>query len=168
MAVAKQSYTFRDSKGNTARISFFVSGANATAQATAANNVFVTITPLTNAAFQSSSGPETAVPTEVVYGTSATYENAEDKAVFTFQTAAGGIHRYQIPAPIAGMFLADGETVDNSNVAVTAFVSAVIANVVDRNGNPVAFGANGVRARRKLHRKLSIFTKNPTLTGPGE
>jgi hypothetical protein len=51
---------------------------------------------------------------------------------------------------------------------VVAFVSAVIANATDRNGNAIAFGAFGVRQRRKLQRKLSIFTKDPTLSEPAE
>jgi hypothetical protein len=168
MAVAKQNFTWRDSKGNTARMSFFVNAATAALQAVAANNIFVTIGPLTNAAFQSSSGPETAVPTEVVYGASSVYETVEDKAVFTFQTAAGGIHRFQVPAPLEAIFLADGETVDPANTAVVAFVAAVIANATNRNGNAIAFGANGVRKRVKLRRRLNIFLKNPALTGPDE
>jgi hypothetical protein len=168
MAVAKQSFTWRDAKGNTARTSFYVAGANAGAQAVAANNIFVTLGPLTNAAFQSSSGPETAAPIEVVYGGAATYENVEDKATFTFQTASGAIHRYRIPAPVAAIFLADGETVDPANTAVVAFVSAVIANAVDRNGNAIAFGAVGIRQRVKIRRKLTVFTKTPSLSGPDE
>jgi hypothetical protein len=168
VAVAKQSYTFRDAKGNTARVSFYVTGATATLQATAANNIFVTLTPLTNAAFQSSSGPETAAPTEVIYGTNSEYANAEDKAIFTFQAANGSIHRLQVPAPIAAIFQADGETVDPANAAVVAFVAAFIANAVTSAGGAIGFGANGTRIRRKMHRRFSIFTKDPALTGPGE
>jgi hypothetical protein len=47
-------------------------------------------------------------------------------------------------------------------------VSAVIANGVSQSGQVLAFGAFGTRIRRKLRRKLSIFTKDPTLTGPDE
>lgn len=168
MAVAKQSYTWRDAKGNTARTSFYIQGANATAQATAANAIFSTMGALTNAAFQSSSGPETAAPTEVVYGTNAAYASVEDKAVFTFQTAHGSLHRIQIPAPVAAIFLADGETVDATNTAVVAFTSAFVANACDSDGVTIGFGAFGIRQRRKTRRKLSIFTKDPSLSEPGE
>jgi hypothetical protein len=124
--------------------------------------------PLSNAVLQSYIGPATQPAQEVVYGTNAVYPAVEDKAIFTFQTATGGIHRLQIPAPKSTIFLADGETVDPANTDVVAFVSAVIANAVTRNGEVIGFGAFGTRIRRKLHRKLTIFVKNPDETGPGE
>lgn len=168
MPVAKQNYTFRDAKGNTARFSFYVSGATATLQATAAGNVSSALTPLTNAHLQAGSGPDTRPPSEVVYGTNAEYASVEDKAMFVFQTAAGATHRYQVPAPIAAIFKTDGETIDATNTAVIAFVSAMIANATDANGNAIAFGANGTRLRRKIRRRLNIFVKDSSLSGPAE
>lgn len=161
--------TYRDAKGNTARVSFFVANTGTTAtQFTAANTVNAAIDALTNAVVQSAIGPATGPRQEVVYGTNATYAGVEDKAIFTFQTSTGDIHRFQIPAPLASIFLADGETVDPTNTAVVAFVSAVVANCVSQNGEAITFGAFGTRIRRKMRRKLTIFIKDPALTGPGE
>lgn len=160
---------YRDAKGNTSRMSFFVDGqVSATAAATAQNAVTVATNALTNAVHQSSIGPKFYAPQEVVYGTNAEYASVEDKAIFTFQTPTGGIHRLQVPAPIAAIFMADGETVDPANTTVVTWVSAVIANVVSRSGEAFAFGAFGTRLRRKMHRKLTIFLKDPALTGPDE
>jgi len=168
MPVARQNVTFRDAKGNTSRMSFFVDGATAALQATAAVAVITPLQALSNAIISSTSGPATGVPTEVVYGTAADYQSVEDKAIMTFQTSTGDIHRFQVPAPLASIFLADGETVDPANTLVVAYNSAVNANVTDRHGSLLAFGANGTRIRRKMHRRFNIFTKNPSLSGPGE
>src|SRR5215469_8761456 len=142
----KQSLTYRDAKGNTARYSFFVDGGTtANAASSAAGTVIAAIAPLTNAVLQSAVGPSLVVQQEVVYGTNATFASVEDKAVFTFQTATGDIHRTQIPAPVSSIFLADGETVDPANTAVVTYVAAVIANCLSRNNQAIAFGANGIR-----------------------
>lgn len=165
----REATTWRDAKGNTVRVSYFVaSTGTAITQATAAQNVINTIVPLTNATGAGAIGPLTVPRTEVVYGTNSPYPNVEDKANFTFQDANGSIHRFQVPAPKDTIFLADGETVDPANTDVVAFVAAVIANCVTAEGNAIAFGANGTRIRRKMHRKFNIFTKDPALTGPGE
>lgn len=165
----RESVTYRDAKGNTGRVSFFVDGGtSANAASTAAGTVITAMNALTNAVLQSAVGPSLVVQQEVVYGTNATFASVEDKAVFTFQTATGDLHRFQIPAPISSIFLADGETVDPANTAVVTFVSAVIANCLSRNNQVLGFGAFGVRQRRKIRRKLSIFTKNPALSGPDE
>lgn len=169
MAVSRlQSLTFRDAKGHTAVFRFRVTGATPAALETSAAAVVTALTPLTNAHLQSANGPYSQDPTEAIYGTNASYASIEDKAVFTFQTGAGAFHRFQVPAPIAAIFLADGETVDHSNTSVTAFTSAMVANAVDNNGNLIAFGATGIRVRRKLRRRTNIFTLDPSLTGPDE
>lgn len=168
MAVAGQTLTFRDSSGRLARMRYNVNAATAALQFTASAAIKTAILPLTNCAFQSSRGPVTDPPTEVVYGTNADFPSAEDKAVFTFQTAAGAIHRFQVPAPKAAIFQADGQTVDPTNTDVVAFVAAIIANATNTNGAAIAFGGFGVRARRKLQRKQTIFWLNPAETGPDE
>lgn len=165
----KQTITWRDAKGNTARSTFYVaSGGTLASQNTAALAIINAMAPLSNAVQQAYNGPANAPATEVVYGTNAEFASVEDKAVFTFQTATGSIHRFQIPAPIAAMFLADGETVDPANTAVVTFTSAVVANAFTRGDEAITFGAFGTRVRRKMHRKLTIFVKNPALSGPGE
>jgi hypothetical protein len=168
MSQFKERVTWRDAKGNTATNIFYVTAASLTAANTAATAVITAMTALTNAHLQSQIGPSTSTPTEVIYGTSSSYATVEDKATFTFQTATGSIHRFRIPAPKSTIFLADGETVDAANTDVTAFTSAVIANCASSSNEALAFGGFGVRQRVKIRRKLTIFTKNPTLTGPDE
>lgn len=164
----KETVTWRDAKGNTARTSFFVANAGtAITEAAASDAITTPLAALTNCVNAGQTGPRTNPKTEVVYGTAATYATVEDKVVFTFQTATGDIHRMQVPAPIEAIFLADGETVDPANTLVVAFSSAFIANAVSQNGEAITFGAFGTRIRRKIHRKGTNFTKNPALTGPG-
>lgn len=168
-AGARETVTYRDAKGNTARTSFYVASTGTlTAQNTAALAVLTALDALTNCALASATGPATNPALPVVYGTNAAYPSVEDKAIFTFTSAVGSIHRFQVPAPLAAIFLADGETIDPANTLVTAFTSAVVANTVSRDGVAITFGAFGTRIRRKMHRKFNIFTKNPALTGPGE
>jgi hypothetical protein len=165
----KEVVTFRDAKGNTGRVSFFVaSSGTALTQQTAAAAVIDAMFPLSNAIVQAAIGPSTSTRVEVTYGTNSVYASIEDKAIFTFQTATGDIHRFQVPAPVSGIFLADGETVDPANTLVVAFVSAVIADAVSQSGQALAFGAFGTRIRRKMRRRINIFTKNPALSGPDE
>lgn len=162
--------TYRDAKGNTARVSFFVANTGTlTSQSAAASAVITAMDPLTNAARQSNTGPATEGAQEVVYGTNANYGSVEDKAVFVFQSATGAIHRFQIPAPVAAIFLPDGETIDPGNALVGAFATAVTANATSRAGDPITFGSGlGTRIRRKMHRRLTIFVKDPSLNEPAE
>lgn len=165
----KQSCTYRDAKGNTARVTFYVSPSGTlTTQNAAAVAVITALDALTNAHRYSATGPATEAAQPVVYGTNSSYASVEDKAIFTFTTATGAIHRFQIPAPLASIFLADGETIDSANTLVTAFNSAVVANVVSRDSDAVTFGANGTRIRRKARKRLNIFVLAPDLVGPAE
>jgi hypothetical protein len=166
----KESTTWRDVKGNTARVSYYVSsgGTNAT-QATAAAAVQTAIIPLTNCAFQSAIGPATSAAQPVAFPSPSTpFTSVEDKAVFVFQDASGAYHRFQIPAPLLSIFLADEETVDDSNADVIAFNTAVITNVKNAFGDAMIDFNGAIRLRRKLRRKLNINVKDPSLTGPGE
>lgn len=166
---AREALTWRDAKGNTARTTFYVdTQLSLTAANTAALAIQTAMVALTNCVLQAAIGPHAVDPQEVVYGTNSQYASVEDKAVFTFQTAAGDIHRFTIPAPKASIFLADGETVDAANTDVVAYTSAIIANAVTRGGQLIAFGAFGIRQRRKTRRKLNIFLKDPSLTEPAE
>lgn len=165
-AATLQTVTYRDSRGFTSTIKFRVTGTDANSEATSAQAVITTISALTTLALQSQHGAANLNSTEAVYPTPATYQDVEDKANFTFQTASGALHNFKIPGPKAAIFLADGKTVDPSNSLVTAYTSAVIANCVDDVGNPIAFGGVGSRLRSKTKRKLNKFTKNPQLTTP--
>jgi hypothetical protein len=165
MTAYLETFIWRDAKGNTAATRYFVGGTNSV---TSALNIMNAQKAITNAFLQAAHGPLTLPAQEVVYGAAADYRDVEDKAVFTFQDAFGGIHRFQVPAPIAGIFLPDGETVDITNTLVVAYVSAVQAGAFTRDDQPIGFGAVGFRIRKKMHRRFTVFTKNPNLSGPGE
>jgi hypothetical protein len=169
MPTYPETVSYRDAKGQTAKTSFFVVAATPAAALTAASTVVPLITALTNAALQNAKGAYTTSPTVNTYGTNAVYETIEDKAQLTFQTATGAIHRYQIPAPKAAIFLADDETVDPANTDVAALATAFVAEqVASRDGSLIASFIGGIRVRRKFQRKFNIFTRNPAETGPGE
>jgi hypothetical protein len=170
MAVFAQSASYRDIKGEVGRISFNLSAATAAAALVAATNVVNLIPPLTNAVFNNAKGAYTSPPAQNAYpGAAAEYESIEDKAVLYFQTATGVIHKYQIPAPKAGIFLADRETVDNANADVAALTAAFVTNqVASRDGALITAFIGGVRVRRRLRRKFNIYTRNPQLTSTGE
>lgn len=179
-----QTITFRDSKRYPAKMSLFIvnTGAlTATQLQTNAGNIINDVTAMTNAAFQSSAGPSTSVPVAPVVGAQATYETAEDKLQMTFTTATGAIHRYQVPAPLAVLFLNDGETVDVGNSLVKQFCADMLnatfggtavstgqtAGACSRNGEVLSAFIGGIRVRRKLQRKQSILSLSPS-GGEGE
>lgn len=169
MATFPESFGFRDVKGQTARMSLFCTDTTAALALTDMTNVYNLLAALTFAAVGPAKGAYTTSPTTNAYGTASEYQNIEEKAVFTFQTATGALHRYQLPCPKAAIFLADKETIDPANTDVAAFTAAVIANKVSsRDGSLITAFVGGVLARRKMQRRFNIYTKNPQLTTPGE
>lgn len=170
MATAlRQSTVWRDVKGNTAAVRYYVASSGTPAsQQTAANAVAAAIIPVTNAALQSASGLLTSVAGPVVYGTAAQFATVEDKAVLTFSAADGTLHRYKIPAPKIDIFEVDQETVDNSQTDLAALVTAILANVHTADGAALTLFIAGVRTRVKNRRKLNIFLKVPELDEPAE
>lgn len=83
----------------------------------------------------------TVSPSPVV----ADYISVRDRAKLIFQTAGGTIVTLVLPSPQAGIFLADGQTVDPANPAVIAIVTAAMAVLVDTAGNPVTIFLGGTR-----------------------
>jgi hypothetical protein len=175
MATFPQTVSYRDDKGQTAKVSMFVVNATAAGALAAGTAIVNAMDDLTNAANNGARGAYTSPPTTNTYGANATYESIEDKAVLTFQTSTGALHRYQIPAPLEGIFEADGETVktpdsggDAQQVLLDTFVAAMVGDAASRDGVLLASYIGGIRIRRKFQRKFNIFTQNPSLTGPGE
>jgi len=165
MAIVKAStFNFRDAKGQVSHLRQYVIFTTGTAWVTAMQTLRTDVAALSNASVTS----EDEAPLANAYGATGQFQNVEDKAVMVFQSSVGALHRYQIPAPKAAIFLADLETVDAANTDVAAWAAAVVANVFDRNGVAIAGFIGGQRARRKNQRRFSIWTKNPALTGPGE
>jgi len=99
-----------------------------------------------------------------------------------FQDAAGVVHRYQLPCPLAGIFMSDQQTVDPTVASVKQFVADMIAATfgwtaknaailfatVSVSGYSLTSFVGGYRLMRKAQRKFNIFTLNPSLNGPGE
>lgn len=157
--------TFRDAKGNTARVKYNVTGANPTALSTAAQAIFTPLVALSTLAVQTSRGAFTTHLTANTYPSPvAQYPNVEDKAVFTFGTVVGSLHRIKVPGPLASIFLADLETIDPANAAVTAFTTAFTSNALDSDGNGIVFFIGGTRTRVKARKRLNIFVLTPSLT----
>jgi hypothetical protein len=165
---------YRDVKGFSSAVRVHVNYDTIDHAATILGTLNTAIAALTNAAFNGSHGLAFNAPKPTVYGSNAVFSTIEDKAAFTFVDNAGVVHRFQIPAPKDAIFLADGETVDPANGLVTAFVTAMTTAGAGPSffsstaGNAITFFAAGVRVRRKIRRKINIFTLNPSLSGPDE
>lgn len=175
MAIFPETVTYRDDKGQTATMKFYVSAATAALALTAAQAIVDALDDLTNCANNGARGAYTSSPTANAYGTNAEYETVEDKAQLTFQTASGALHRYQIPAPLASIFEADGETVktpdaggDAQQILLDTLVTAMVGDAASRDGVLLSSYIGGIRLRRRFRRRFNIFTLNPELTGPGE
>lgn len=174
--LGRQSYTYRDARGNTARTSVYISydsAAPADAEAVGLA-VFNALATTTNGAVVSTSGPLSRVY-PVAWGSNAPYPNVEDKAQLTLIAADGSLHRLSIPAPVGSgagsLFLLDGETISPAAIAglLTALTTAVNAAYVSSRGRQAIIGfAGGMRERRRMHRRLSIFSKSAGLDEPGE
>lgn len=159
------SFSFRDSKNQTSVLRGFLPGDIAAADyPVSIESMRAAIAGLSNATVTSN---QTQVSTAPVQGSTADYSGVEDKAVFVFQTAAGQVHRYQVAAPKAAIFLADDETVDYTNALVIAFVAQVNAAFVSRDGVDITASVGGYRRRAPLQRKFNIRTRNPLTTGQG-
>jgi hypothetical protein len=115
------------------------------------------------------------------YGSSAQYSAAEDKARLTFlavdddvsPTFASFVH-YEVPAPKASIFYADGETVNSASAPMVTLIAALLTidpsggHVVNTSGSIVSAFLGGIRKRRPLQRKLTIYDKSPNLDEPEE
>lgn len=158
---------FRDAKGNTSRMRVLLGAATDAALQTAFNTLQGHVQAITNAAeYDTNNGTLSA---HRAYGTSAEYNTVEDKAVLTFVSQQGTLHRYQVPAPKTAIFMADQETVDATQADMAAVITDFQTSVygLPADTAPVTY-VGGTRIRRKLHRKATIFDKNPALTGPEE
>lgn len=154
-------YTFRDSQGRVAPYRSYVNVLEANLQ-TVVNNYKALLQPISNASVETFLDP----PNAAVYGTNAEFPSVQDKAVFTFQDGHGGLHRYQVPAPVLAIFMADGITINIANTDVANYVSGVLAAITDRFGNPMTHFVGGLRQRRKLPRRNNLFILAPDDASP--
>jgi len=168
MPTYPQTVSYRDAKGQTSVMKFFVVAASPAAALTDAQAIVAALTALTNCAQGNAKGAYTTSPTTNVYGANNEYPTVEDKAMLTYQTSTGQNHRYMVPGPLAAIFLTDLETVDPANTLVAALTTAMVGKAASGDGVLIASYVGGIRIRRKLKRKFNIYTLNPAETGPGE
>lgn len=81
--------------------------------------------------------------------------DAEDKALMSFLDEFGNVTKMMVPAPkrvsassTVDVFKADDDTVDETAVIITEFVSAVLAVVVSKGGQALLKYLAGKRARK--------------------
>jgi hypothetical protein len=159
------SFRFRDAKGNTGRMRFLIGDATQAAILTDAATLIGHVRAISNAevSLVEAGGKDLA------YGTQAVFGSVEDKARCTFYDSNFNLHHFEVPCPKSAIFMADGETVDPANADVIAFAGDMHTFVYsDVNDTAPLTFVGGVRTRRKMHRRLNIFVKNPAETGPGE
>ena len=180
-----ETYVFYDGKQQAGYVRMFISNASTVGDANGdAFQIALDLAGLSNTSVAAgnavrSHGPYTSAPVPVAPGASATYLDVADKAVFVFQDAQGGLHKYQVPCPKSSIFQADQETIDFTVAAVKLFVADVTATtfsgtapttvngVVTRNGVKITASVGGYRRRGKAPRKFNIYTRNALLTGGG-
>jgi hypothetical protein len=159
---------FVDCRGFRARTTFYLDYTNMATSALGAHSLFPRIATMSNANYQSGGGLLYGDNLPVQYGSNDVYSSVEDKAVFIFGDASGQCHKMELPAPSSLLFLPDGETLDIDNADVTSFTElAFIYNICGRSGSHWTSLIGGYRTRRRNQRKLSVYIKNPSLTGPG-
>ena len=175
VATYPQTFSFRDAKGQTSTVRMWIVNATAAGALAAGSAIHAALDALTNAAPGPAKGAFNTAPAPNTYGTATQYANIEDKALLTFQTATGAIHRYQLPCPIVAAFMTDEETVktpdgggDAQQVLLDTLVTAMVGNVSSRDGVLLDSYIGGIYIRRRFKRKFDIFTKDPSETGPGE
>lgn len=188
MAVARQTFknslSLRDSRGFVSVFRWWQtvdtgSGADATDYNAVWTAVIAAVQGLTNCATISTGGSFDFVPgNPAVWGGTGQFSSVVDKALMSFMDSAGHVHRYHIPAPLAGIFRSDLTTVinDGTNALVAAFVSAMktasgTAYVSSRNtsGTADSPGAalvsfiGGHRLTGKEPKRFNSFIKSAAL-----
>lgn len=174
-AILSETVTYRDAKGNTSTMRFYVNafaGADPTTNASAFFSVFIPkVTALTWAAFQRAHGPfDEYGPAQFgAHNTGGAYESVIEKMQVVCQNPSGKLLRFQVPAPKVANFAADKITMDPSVTAVATFITAVEtpdANgcfLCDREGFALQV-MGGIFVSRKIRRKTGILTLTPALT----
>jgi hypothetical protein len=85
---------------------------------------------------------ESAVTANTPAPATASYPSVALAAALTFVCADGTLAVLKIPAPVVGLFLADGQTVDP--VAAAAVITACVGSLVSSTGSPTTAYVSGV------------------------
>ena len=163
-----------DAKGAQGRIKSFVSVDTDTHGVTLYGAWLGFVDALTNAQLFSAPGVGGALTISGDYGTAAEFDSVTDKAVMTFIDSAGQIHRFQIPAPKAAIFLADKITVNRAQTDVAAYVNLIVNGgsnpyfMSTRGGLQFSSFAGGLRIKKPNRKRMTIFTKSGNLDEPAE
>lgn len=168
-AMQKRKYAFRDAKGQVGRMVVLIGGADSNGVETN----YIALANLLQAVSNAHVSLDINPAADRAYGAQAVYETVEDKAQLTFTAAladGGTIHRWQVPAPKAAIFQADGQTVDQAQADVVALVGAFETYVYPASSAtaPMAAYIGGFRVKRKLQRRMNVFTKSANLDEPAE
>ena len=155
--------TLRDAKNQVSVAKWYATGVGVAFLA-AANALAVAIDTASNCHLDNSTGNPPLAP--VAGGTSGNWIDVEDKGVVVIQTASGALHRFEVPAPVDGFFLPDGETMDGAGVGQD-YGDVIIANAVTKDGVAFVSVVGGYRDRVRTQRKFNIRTRTPQLTGQG-
>ena len=131
---------------------------------------------LTNAAYQSTSFGLIVSPPTLAYGDNLEYPAEFMKAVMTFTTDLGTIHRFKIPAPEIDLFDTDGVTIlnDGTQAQVVAYVAAMKASnasayVSTAGGLALTHFVGGLLRFGKQQKRFNEFIKSSHLVaGEGE
>lgn len=172
--VTQNTLGYVDAKGEQARVRFYTSWDTLAHGEALVGSYASLLNALTNAANFSAPGGFGFLTSSGQYGTAAAYESVTDKAVMTFIDSAGQIHRFTIPAPKSGIFMADGITVNAGNTDVSNWVTLVTNDaaaayfISTRAGLQFASFAGGLRTKKPNIRRISIFTLSSDLGEPAE
>jgi hypothetical protein len=172
------SFSFRDAKGQTSSMRFYLYNGGTASAGQAAQTALLNALDgtgpstqvITNAALESYRGLTGGVG-RLAYGANAEYPAITDKAQLTFQDAKGRLHNWLLPAPNLSIFEADGDTVNPANISdlIAAIVStggAGNAFVAGKDG-ALSFIANyiaGVRLRKRTRYRVHKTVLTPSLT----
>lgn len=177
--IMQQSHTFRDSKGFTGTIRYFVNpnGAALADILTGVAALLVAFKALTNAAYQGSRGILNEFGVKQYGAQGVDYASCRMKARMVFQDESGGLHAISIPAPKIACFDTDRQTILPSGVAS-------VTSVIAAPGGPVGSGADfvcsrdGIQlvnfmggffvARQRRANKLFVLSAPETAGEPGD
>jgi hypothetical protein len=174
------SFTLRDARGRAGvvRLVYHVGADSSPGTYDAAGAVQTMaslISAASNAAVTRYSGPGGKILNPDVYGVAAAYQAIEQKARLVFSQTAGGVEFPQlslsIPAPITGIFYADGITVDPTVTEIANLLTAIYAvdgtggYWTNRSGAPVQAGGfiGGMFRAAPLQRRITIWDLSANL-----
>lgn len=174
-AVHKWGRQYADGEGLRGAVSGYVAAdtlAHAAAWALATNVYFDNVS---NAAPINNTGIIGNVPTnpQSRSATNDAYRTVMQRMRLTFVTSVGSLVRIGVPAPFISVFLADGVTVDITNVLITNIISVMLTPVStavlsDKDGNAANAFVGGLLVQTRFRRKITIWRQTPDETGPEE